>query len=493
MNIRIDEKVPEASAEPRLDCNFFNARQAYHELERWTLTEALQLPEHEVEREMERQGREVQRQLLQAHLYQRGKGDVGKAIEVDNESGTQLHAAGHIHTRQITSIFGKVECDRKAYQAQGEASIHPLDEELQLPERSFSYAVQERVIEECIRGPFDEGVESIDKNTGLRIPKRSAEQIVAEGALDFDAFYAQRTAPSPEQSGAILVAAVDCKGVPLVKPSGREHVARRTKGQKANKKKMATVAAVFTQQPRVRTPEEVAASLFDDAPVKSGPHAKPEHKRVWASLSKSKDQVLQEVAAEVQTRDPHATKKHVGVTDGERGLQMRVRKFLPFLLLILDFLHVLEKLWLVAHALYGEGTDEAKEWVRKHALMILQGKVSHVVRGIRQSLTKRKLTGTKRKVLRGAAKYFYRNRERMKYGEYLKQGLPIASGAVEGACKNLVKDRMERSGMRWQIPGAEAVLKLRAIKLSGDFDAYWRFHIQQDQERLYGARLWIAA
>lgn len=493
MNTKIDQKAQEGSAKPNPACNFFDARQAYGRLERWAMTEALKLPEHEVEGEMERLGREVYRQLLQAHLYLRGQGDVGTSIEVLEGPGVVLHAGGPVHPRKITSLFGEVACERKAYQAEGHASVHPMDEELQLPGKSFSYQLQRRVAEESLRGPFDEGIESVEKSTGVSVPKRSAEQIVADSAQDFDAFYAQRVAVSPEESGPILVAAVDGKGVPLVKPHGAQHLVRRTKGKKANKKKMATVAAVFTQQPRVRTPEDVVASLFDEHAVSKGPQAKAEHKRVWASLAKSKDQVLQDVAAEVEARDPYKSKTRVAVTDGERALQMRVKKFLTALLLILDFLHVLEKLWLVAHALYGEGTDAAVEWVRKHALMILQGKVSQVVRGIRQSITKRKLVGAKRKALRGVAKYFYRNRERMKYDEYLKQGLPIASGAVEGACKNLVKDRMERSGMRWQVPGAEAVLKLRAIKLSGDFDEYWRFHIRQDQKRLYGSRQWVAA
>jgi hypothetical protein len=81
----------------------------------------------------------------------------------------------------------------------------------------------------------------------------------------------------------------------------------------------------------------------------------------------------------------------------------------------------------------------------------------------------------------------------MRYHEYLDRGLPIASGAVEGACKHLIKDRMERSGMRWQIPGAEAMLKLRAVYLSGDMDEYWQFHKQQEQLRLYGQQHWRAA
>ena len=122
--------------------------------------------------------------------------------------------------------------------------------------------------------------------------------------------------------------------------------------------------------------------------------------------------------------------------------------------------------------------------------MVLRGEVSQVVKGMRQSVTKRGLTGERAKAVLSGAAYFYRNRHRMQYDIYLSLGLPIASGAVEGACRHLVKDRMERAGMRWVIPGAEAMLQMRAIKLSGDFDEYWAFHIRQDQQRLYGNRAW---
>lgn len=64
-------------------------------------------------------------------------------------------------------------------------------------------------------------------------------------------------------------------------------------------------------------------------------------------------------------------------------------------------------------------------------------------------------------------------------------GIACASGAVEGACKNRIKDRMERSGMRWTEVMAEAVVTMRAVYLSGDFDRYWLFHIQQEQNRLH--------
>ena len=160
------------------------------------------------------------------------------------------------------------------------------------------------------------------------------------------------------------------------------------------------------------------------------------------------------------------------------------------MLLILDLLHVLEKLWQVAHCFYPEGSEEAAAWVRKQTLRVLQGKVSQVIQGMRHSATQRGLSGPKRQTVDKVAKYLRRNRKYMKYDAYLRQGLPIASGCVEGACKNLIKDRMERSGMRWSLEGAEAMIQLRSLYLSDDLDDYWDFHLEQEHRRLYPPGRW---
>ena len=151
-------------------------------------------------------------------------------------------------------------------------------------------------------------------------------------------------------------------------------------------------------------------------------------------------------------------------------------------------IRVLEKLWKAAYCFHAEGSLEADLWVIDRALRILFGEVGQgPVKGIRQSVTKRGPSGPKCKTLNAVANYLYRNRARMRHHEYLANGWPIASGPVEGACKNLIKDRMERSGMRWTEQMAEAIVQLRAIYPSGDFDPYWEFHIEQDQRRLYPA------
>lgn len=457
-------------------------------LEDWLAScRTLQLPLHQIEAQQQTKGREVQRLLLQSHLQLRGDGDVGPALCVPQADGEVLYTHRRLGTRRLKTIFGSVEIHRMGYSRDGAPSIYPLDRALALPARSFSYALQRRLVKAAVQNPFLESVQTIAELTGVSVSKRSLEEILPDAAQDFDAFYRQHSLA--HATGSILVAAVDGKGIPMVKPGGAQPTHRLTKGQKANKKRMATVATVFTRALWVRTPQQIIESLFPtnrtadrDAPAPP----RPENKRVWASLLKGKTAVIQEVAEEMDRRDPLRSLTRLALTDGERALQIRVDRKLN-VTLILDLMHVLEKLWKAAYVFHAEGSLAADLWVMDHALRILFGQVGQVVKGIRQSITKRALSGPKRKTLSDVADYLYRNRARMHYDEYLAKGWPIASGPVEGACKNLIKDRMERSGMRWTEQMAEAVVQLRAVYLSGDFDAYWKFHIEQDQRRLYPA------
>ena len=458
----------------------------FTELESWLASHyALHLPLHRIESEQQARGREIQRLLLQTHLQQRGHGDVDPALRVTRPGGELLLTHRRLGSRTLTTLFGPVHLLRMGYSRPGSSSIYPLDHALALPARSFSYELQRHLVKAAVLNPFQESVSCIAELTGVSVPKRSLEEILLEATQDFDAFYRQRR-PNPSE-GPVLVAAVDCKGIPMIKPGEAPPVLRLTKGQKANRNKMATVAAVFTRQPWVRTPEQVVESLFrsrNREPAAAVAPPRPENKRVWASLTKGKTAVIQEVAEEMQRRDLRGTKVRLALTDGERALQILVDRALG-VTLILDLIHVLDKLWKAVHVFHVEGSLEAELWVLDRTLRILFGEVGQVVKGLRQSVTKPRFSGNRRAALLGVAEYLYRNRDRMRYDEYLAKGWPIATGTVEGACKNLIKDRMERSGMRWTEEMAEAVVQLRAIYLGGDFDAYWLFHIEQEQRRLH--------
>ncbi|MDA8357598.1 MAG: ISKra4 family transposase [Actinomycetota bacterium] len=395
----------------------------------------------ELERSSVTKSRQIARLSLQKHLRSRGDGDVGDALVIEGEDGPLRLAYKKRHSRRIVSLVGELSISRVGYAAPGHPSIHPLDAELCLPARSYSYEVQAKLARAAVCGPFDEAVHVVAELTGVAVPKRSAEQIILDAAADVDSFYERRAGGAKLTAGDLLLGAIDCKGIPMVKPTPAAPVVRRKKGEKPNKKKMATVAAVFATAPRRRTPDAVVASLFREAPPRRGPHKRPKDKRVWASLLAGKDSVITEVREEMTRRDPDRRHTWVTVTDGERALQRRVTASFTDATLVLDLLHVMEKLWKVGNALHPEGSPEAIAFVRERARRILHGQVSQVVKGFRSIVTKRKLKGQKAKTLTEVANYLYANRTRMRYDIYLANGWPIASGSVEKTPTYCQKDQ----------------------------------------------------
>ena len=177
--------------------------------------------------------------------------------------------------------------------------------------------------------------------------------------------------------------------------------------------------------------------------------------------------------------------------DGARGLWLlilRIFKGIDFVP-ILDIIHVTEYLWDAGHAFGGEKSPELPGWIYEKLVEILKGKINKVIKELKQKITQEDLKGKKRKQVQKAITYFENHKKWMKYDQYLKEGLPIASGVVESTCGHLIKDRMERSGCRWNIKGAEAILKLRSVKTSHDWDQYWQHHISQKKERMYASKM----
>jgi len=105
--------------------------------------------------------------------------------------------------------------------------------------------------------------------------------------------------------------------------------------------------------------------------------------------------------------------------------------------------------------------------------------------GLRRAATRKQLSPSERKAVDKAADYLAHNRERLQYDRALAHGLPIATGVIEGACRHLVKDRMDITGARWGLQRAEAILKLRLLKVSGDLADYLAFHFDQEHMRNY--------
>ena len=199
-----------------------------------------------------------------------------------------------------------------------------------------------------------------------------------------------------------------------------------------------------------------------------------------------KERLFLELIIAVHERDVGRQKILVCLMDGELGLWEAKRKWFPWAIGILDLFHVLERLWGVAHCFHLEKSKAAESFVTHRLRMLLQGKVGYVIGGLRRLMERHELRGEKRRTVSACIRYYENNREHMRYDEYLAAGYPIGSGVAEGACRHLVKDRMEQTGMRWTLDGAQAMLHLRAIYLNGDWKSYTNYRIEAEQTALYG-------
>ena len=479
------------------------SRVAFEEL----VTELSSLDSHELthselETLINRNGFEIMRLLLQGHLDERGPSETLKPLL--NRNGT-VFLYKRERGRWLESIFGRVCVNRIGYEAKGESVLCPLDGELNLPKEIYSLGVRKRVASEAVKTSFDEVVAAVSTTTGAHVPKRQAEELVARASIDFEAFYSQdSTTRGLQANGPILALSVDGKGVVMREEDLRKETqkagqkrkqklaSKLSKGEKKGRKRMATVASVYSIEPFERTPEQVEATIMQRLRLVEAKRPRPEQKRGWASLQKGPKEVIGEVFAEALRRDPNQQKQWIALVDGNKTqldlLEYYAQKHSIGLTIILDLMHVLSYLWKAAHAFFPEGSKESEKWVGERLLKLLHGKGSSVAGGIRRSATMQGLSKAKRKPVDKCAQYLLKYKDFLHYETYLDQGFPICSGVIEGTCRHLINDRMDLTGARWRLTGAEAVLKLRSIFASGDFEDYWKFHEQQEQYRNHSSR-----
>ena len=450
----------------------------------------------DLERTLKRDGFELLRQLFQDHLDLRSLREEALPGILGTDQVLRTHRRDA--ERGLETIFGTVNVNRLAYGAHDHQSLHPMDAVLNLPKDSFSLGVRRHVAEATAQGAYDEVVANLLSHTGAYLAKRQAEMLAQRAAVDFDAFYIQRAATvSMGSRESILVITVDGKGIVMRQEDLRESTRkaaqkctrklkhRITSGEKANRKRMATVAAVYTIGCFDRTPADIMDDLRRKKKEEKRP--RPHGKRVWASVKKDPEVVIREAFSEAECRDRNRKKSWVVLLDGN-ATQLEIVQRLATeagreVVIVLDFIHAVEYLWGAAHAFHKAGTPEAEAWVTERMTMLLQGKANGIARGMRRSATCLGLDADKRQAIDKCAGYLIKYGNFMHYDQYLAAGIPIASGVIEGACRHLIKDRMDITGARWSLEGAEAVLRLRALRSSGDFEDYWKFHESQEAKR----------
>jgi hypothetical protein len=462
-------------------------------------TEAASLTHAELEDELNLRGRELLRQMYQGQLDLRALRE--QRTKVIDAEGVGHGAVETGHVRPLGTVFGPVDVCRLAYRHRGHANLYPADATLNLPHERHSHGLRKLAAIEAARGSFEEAASALARTTSQAIGKRQVESLTARAAADVEDFYAARR-PPPAPATDVVVISADGKGIVMRPDSLRPHTAakaaaattklttRLSKGEKRHRKRLAEVGAVYDLTPVPRSAADVIGPHDETEPPAPAPEAKG--KWVTASVVDDAAEVLTRVFDEAERRDPNHQRTWVALVDGNNHQIDRVKAESADrgidVAIIVDFVHVLEYLWAAAWCFFAEADPAAEHWVRDRALAILDGGARAVATGLRRRATAERLSATKRKKADDAARYLTNKADHLDYPRALASGWPIATGVIEGACRHLVKDRMDITGARWSAQGAEAVLKLRAVRANDDFDTYWRYHLDRERQHIHESR-----
>jgi hypothetical protein len=264
---------------------------------------------------------------------------------------------------------------------------------------------------------------------------------------------------------------------------------------------MAVVGAVYPIDRYRRTPEQVWEALFRE-PGAATPREEaapcrpaPEHKRVRVNLNgcepatsvRASEAMFAWLVEQARQRDPAQQRPWVVLMDGQPSLWEEAEQALGEAprVEILDLLHATAHLWEAVHLFHAPGSALALKMMEFVVLALLWGMSEGVVNWLEAAAVEVGLSRGRRHPLTKICNSLRRHQARMHYDEYLAAGYPIASGVIEGACRHGVKDRMERAGMHWTVPGAQALLRLRCVALNGEWEAFLHSRVQQETTRLY--------
>jgi hypothetical protein len=454
----------------------------------------------------------LRREAINLYLKAQGDGDLGNII--NGEGDIVLYRSETIQDHELRTIFGEHEVQSYVY-SQGskkKIELRPIEARINFPEGKSSYLLQEFTQLFCVEKAFGVGARQFETIFKQKLSVDVLEDINQAMGEQADRFLDQLEKPPTCKEGELLVATADGKGVPLVKEDAQKVPAFEKKERPGNRR-MATLGCVYTVDSYVRTPEQILAALFRDEMVTQPPN-RPEacfkHYRAYFSEAQEGQDAVPSayhtwawIAQEMKTR--HRSKQPiVRIMDGQPSLweasdacleefneDLRKADGSTRVVDILDIIHVSGYVWKAAKAFHSH-KEHQEAFAQDRLLRILRGEVKAVITGMRRMACQRGLKGEALKAVTTACNYFENNAQRMRYDQYLQAGYPIASGVIEGACRHIIKDRMEQGGMRWTLVGARAMLNVRSVLASSESENFSRWRMAEEAKRVHPHRRIVA-
>ena len=363
--------------------------------------------------------------------------------------------------KQLLTVLGPVEYQRAYYVCphcrRGQS---PRDTELDVVGTACSPGVRRMMATVGSDASFQHGREQMQLLAGLKVTAKAVERHAEAIGADIvrrEQAKVDRTVKLelPKILGTavpVLYIEMDGTQLPMVR-SELEGRAGRIAGQAARTREV-KLGAIFTQ---TKTDEK-------------GRPVRDEGSTSYTGAIETAERFGYRIYTEARERGwDHAREKAV-LADGAEWVWNIADRHFVGATQIVDIWHAREHIWEVAGKLFPSDDKQRKRWAKKLIQKLNAGRLEFVVAELRSFPTRNPLL---RDMLRTEADYFDRNKERMRYPKFRKQGLFYGSGVIEAGCKTVIGSRLKLSGMFWTVRGANAIIALRCTRLSGKFEDYW--------------------
>ena len=362
-------------------------------------------------------------------------------------------------TKEVTTVLSAVDISRAYYHCpKCQEGTLPKDRDLDIENTSFSPGVRRMMARVGAKESFDDGKEDLEELAGVRVTAKevgrvseaigSQVEVVAgrERIQIMEGKIVPLAAPVP-----VLYVLIDGTGVPVVPSEAKGRKGKQTEIAKTREAKLGAVCTQTTVD-------------ADGNPIRD------EGSTTYVGAIETAEEFGPKIYAEAVRRGLNRAKKVVVLGDGALWIRGIAEEHFPGAIQIVDLFHALEYLWDVGKLVYGPTGAATTRWFQRQKDELKEGDVKKVIAAIKRLKPHNQSV---REEIEKTLGYFEANRERMKYAEWIEQGLFVGSGVIEAGCRTIVGQRLKQSGMRWTVKGANSIIALRYCQISGRWEEFW--------------------
>ena len=384
-----------------------------------------------------------------------------RGLKILCEKGDVYEFMGY-REKELLTVLGKVKIKRSYYyDKESKEGFCPKDKALDIEGTSFSPGVRRIMSRVGAYRPFALGKDDIAEMAGVEVTAKEIERVSqksgkqAEGFLQGQAEKLLSDKVIPLKSVSKMYVCMDGTGVPMVK---REVVGREGKGENGEAKtREVKLGCIFTQT----TVDEEGRPVRD------------EDSTSYTGAIETAEEFGRRIYREARGRGIDRAEKVCVIGDGAQWIWNIADEHFYGAIQIIDIYHAREHYWNVVKGVFRDDKKRICSWTEKRREELDEGDVEGVIKAIKALLPK--AAGYEREICEREIGYFEKNKERMRYADFKRQGLFIGSGVLEAGCRTVVGQRLKQSGMHWSVKGANSIIALRCCILSNRWEDFWEY------------------